>query len=314
MAASFAFAAFVTAAAASAADLPAYTKAPPPAPEASNIHGFFDAGFATDYMTHRGVLVINRGLTSQLSMGLSADIYKNKSNFINTITLYGGVWNDLASEQRDPLVGSLNEYDWWVGGKVGFAQNWTLDTQFIEFVSPIVGGFGRRDHVSVTLSYDDASWGLPIQLKPYINGWYTTNGSSDIAGLGKGQSGYVEFGMVPTLNWAKTYGVIWTAPTYISVGPKDYWNNGTLGCGTPTTPCSTSNAGVVSTGLTATVPITWISPSYGNWSVRGGFQYYHLINDALLLAQAPVGTGTASSYATAKRDVVVGFAGIGFNF
>jgi hypothetical protein len=46
--------------------------------------------------------------------------------------------------------------------------------------------------------------------------------------------------------------------------------------------------------------------------VRGGFQYYHLINDYLL--QGQVNTGTATSFATAQRDIVVGFAGVGFNF
>ncbi len=318
VAASFAFAAVVTVGAADAADL-TYKSPPPPAPEASNIHGFFDVGFAPDYMTHRGVLVTNTGLTTQVSAGLSVDLYKNKAGWINSVTVYGGVWNDLWSEQHDPQVGSLNEYDWWAGGKVGFAQNWMIDAQFISFISPMNpafpgnrGGFGTRDHVTATLSYDDTSWGLPIQIKPYITGWYQTSGSSDVGSSNTKGSGYVEFGMVPTLNWAKTYGVIFTAPTYVSVGPKDYWANGAPGCGSLTTPCSTSNAGLFSTGLTATVPVTWIPSSYGNWSVRGGFQYYHLINDILL--QDQVGLTTASSFATAKRDVVVGFTGVGFTF
>jgi hypothetical protein len=60
------------------------------------------------------------------------------------------------------------------------------------------------------------------------------------------------------------------------------------------------------------VPITWIPKNYGNWTVRGGFQYYHLINDYLL--QGQVNTGVAANYAAAKRDIVVGFGGIGFNF
>ena len=46
--------------------------------------------------------------------------------------------------------------------------------------------------------------------------------------------------------------------------------------------------------------------------VRGGFQYYHLMNDSLLLAQTL--TGTAAFYTTAKRDTTIGFAGLSFNF
>jgi len=88
--------------------------------------------------------------------------------------------------------------------------------------------------------------------------------------------------------------------------------SGVAGCGTIATPCAASNAGVFSTGLTATGPVTWIPSNFGHWSVRGGFQYYHLMNDSLLLAQTLI--GTASSYTTAKRDIAIGFAGLSFNF
>ena len=50
----------------------------------------------------------------------------------------------------------------------------------------------------------------------------------------------------------------------------------------------------------------------GKWYVDAGVQYYYLINDSLLLAQTL--TGTASSFATAHRDVLVAFAGFGFGF
>ena len=57
----------------------------------------------------------------------------------------------------------------------------------------------------------------------------------------------------------------------------------------------------------------WLIPTrWGNWYAKGGFQYYHIINDSLLLAQTIV--GTASSYATAHREVWVGYAGLGFTF
>ncbi len=61
------------------------------------------------------------------------------------------------------------------------------------------------------------------------------------------------------------------------------------------------------------MPIDFLIPTrLGNWYISGGVQYYHLINDSLLLAQTFV--GTASSFSSAHRDVTVGFAGIGFTF
>jgi hypothetical protein len=50
----------------------------------------------------------------------------------------------------------------------------------------------------------------------------------------------------------------------------------------------------------------------GNWYADAGFQYYHLVNDSLLLAQTV--TGTASTFATAHCDIVVAFGGVGFGF
>jgi hypothetical protein len=105
-----------------------------------------------------------------------------------------------------------------------------------------------------------------------------------------------------------------SAPTWVTVGPSSYWNRGVTGCGTSAlTPCETDGAGVFSTGLSAKMPIDFLIPTrLGNWYITGGFQYYHLINDSLLLAQTF--TGTATSFATAQRDITVGFAGFGFTF
>jgi hypothetical protein len=53
--------------------------------------------------------------------------------------------------------------------------------------------------------------------------------------------------------------------------------------------------------------------------VKYGFQYYHIINDALLAAQeltaGASGISTVNgTFPQAQRDVFVGFGGIGFTF
>jgi hypothetical protein len=114
----------------------------------------------------------------------------------------------------------------------------------------------------------------------------------------------VEIGLVPTLDLKKITGTPLTiaAPTWVTVGPTSYWNRGVTGCGVAiTTPCSLSNAGG---GLALKETLDWLVPTrWGNWYAKGGFQYYHIINDSLLLAQTF--TGTASSYPTAHREVWV---------
>src|ERR1700675_3442369 len=114
---------------ASAADLK--LKAPPPPPsEPLDIHGFMDVSFKNDYITPRGLLVTNSGLTTQILMGLVFDVYKSKGGFINDISFSGGVWNDLWSNQHNPVVDSWNEFDWFAGMNVKFAQDWTFGVQY----------------------------------------------------------------------------------------------------------------------------------------------------------------------------------------
>src|SRR5215470_18970198 len=105
-----------------AADMP--VKAPAPVVEPLDMHAFFDVSFKNSYITPRGLLVTNTGLTTQILGGIAADVYKDKSGFINLVSFYGYVWNDLWSAQKHPTASSWNEFDWAVGMSVKFAQNW----------------------------------------------------------------------------------------------------------------------------------------------------------------------------------------------
>jgi hypothetical protein len=288
-----------------------YAPSPEP-PFGSAIHGFVDFTFKNDFMTPRGVLVTNTGLTTQILSGLSLDIYKGPG-LISNVSLSAGVWNDLWSEQNSATVGPWNEFDWFAGVSFTVARNWYVGVQFIQFDSP-PGFFAARSNVETTLGYDDSKSGWPIALHPYVKWFYEVAGTSTVV-VGKNSgTNDVELGIVPTYV-IKSFSrpITLTAPTWITVGPTTYWNDGTPGCGAlSTSPCAKSNAGVFSTGLEARMPLDFIPRAYGNWYVKGGVQYYHIINDSLLLAQTFV--GTAPSYADAHRDVAVGFGGMGFTW
>lgn len=296
-----------------AADLP--YKAPPPEPEPTlDIHGFFDVQFKNDYMTPRGLLVTNTGLTTQVLSGLVLDLYKDKNGFINKVSFVGGTWNDLWSEQHNPFVGAWNEFDWFIGTEVVFARDWTFSAQLVQFLSP-PNNFHTETNAEFTLRYSDKGFGvLPIAINPYVRLWWAASGDSNVVVGDRGNTYYVEFGMTPTLDLTKQgTPLILTAPTWTSVGPASYWNRGITGCGPSVfSPCELSNQGVFSTGLKGTIPLTFVPARLGKWYVDLGVQYYHLINDSLLLAQTF--TGTAGSFATAHRDVAVAFAGFGFSY
>jgi len=296
-----------------AADLN-YYKAPPSEPAPTlDIHGFFDVSFKNDYITPRGLLVTNTGLTVQILSGIVFDLYKDRNGFINKVSIVGGTWNDLWSEQRHPLVGAWNEFDWFVGMDVLFAQNWKFGVQYVQFLSP-PGNFHAENNVEFTLAYSDKWMGWPVALNPYVKLFWAVSGDSTVVVGDQGKTYDVEIGIVPTLELAKYVApIVLTAPTWVRVGPSTYWNRGITGCGvSPFTPCAASNAGVFSTGITGKVPLAFIPARFGKWYADAGFQYYHIINDSLLLAQTF--TGTAASFNTAHREIGVVFAGFGFGF
>jgi len=305
-------------------------KAPPPPPPALDVHGFVDVTFLNDYITPRGLLVTRTGLTTQVASGLALDVYKNKGGFFNDVSFNAGVWNDLWSEQHDPHVGAWNEFDWWVGMNVVFARDWTFGAQYIEFIPPaadLATSFPATEHnIEFSLSYDDTSWGWPIPIHPYAKLFYEIQGPSTVVLGKKGDTYDVELGIVPTLDTVKYTGLplVLTAPTWVTVGPTDYWNRNdgtTNACGTlSSSPCSLSNAGVVSTGLQGKLALDAVVPKqFGNWYVKGGARYYHIINDALLGAQEFTGAAGGASnvignFPSAHRDIGVVYAGFGFGF
>jgi hypothetical protein len=294
-----------------AADMAVKAPYKAPEPEGLDVHGFIDISFKNDYITPRGLLVTNTGLTTQILGGFAWDLYKSKDGFINGVSVYTYVWNDLWSKQNHPKVGSWNEFDWAVGTSIKFAQHWKFGVEYIEFLSP-PGNFSQERNIEFTLAYDDSWMGFAITINPYVKLFYEASGPSTVTTGKNGDIYDIEIGMVPTLGLKKYTGlpITLSAPTWITVGPAAYWNIGGNVCGANL--CSTDNAGVFSTGLTAKWAMDVVPKRLGSWYAKAGFQYYHIINDNLLLAQT--NTGTASSFATAHKDITVGFAGVGTNF
>jgi hypothetical protein len=268
-----------------------------PSDPPSAIHGFNDITVKNDYITPRGLLVSSNRFTTQILNGLVLDAYHNPTQPVDDIAFVAGIWNDIDSGQDHKTVGPWNEFDWFVGVNFEVYKIWTFGASYVAFLSP-PGNFSTEHNVEFSLQLDDSGLLAPIALHPYAKLFYQFAGPSVVV-TGTGGTFDVEMGVVPTLDLhpfnipAKL-----TAPSWITVGPSDFWGGG-------------GNAGVVSTGLTATWPLDMVPRQYGNWNIHYGVQYYHIINDRLLLAQRLIGSAEGGS---GHRDVVVGFAGIGLNF
>lgn len=247
---------------------------------AKDVHGLLDIVFKNDYITPRGLLVTNTGLTIQVLSILNLDIYKDPNQFINSVSLNLGVWNDIWTNQHDPTAGSWNELDWFIGLTFSIRNNWKFQAEFLEFLSP-PGNFTPENNAEFTLTYDDSCWKWPLTFYPYVKLFWAISGDSTVIVGKPGGTYYVELGMLPTIKFENScFPVTFTAPTWLSMGPADFWNGGELALKD-----SHSNFGVFSTGLKGTIPLQFIPKRLGNWYADIGFQEYYLINNNLLQAQ-----------------------------
>lgn len=306
--------------------------APLPAPfDQLDVHGYLDISFMNEYVTGNGLLV-HGSLTTHTAQGLIFDIYKDKGGFINDFSVEVGTYNDLWSRQNDVHVGSWNEFDWWVIGSVKFAQYWSFSAMYIPFLFPAHDQSNTNPpateyNMQLLLAYDDSWTGYPITFNPYMKLWDHISGPSNVV-LGKGKDA-IEFflGMTPTIDLKKYWGlpVTLSAPTWFTFGPSNFWNthNGSAFvnvCGPlSNAPCALSNEGYFSTGLTGKTPLdSWIPKRLGNWYAKYGFQYYHIINQALQAAQEYTDASGIpnfnETFPQTKRDIVVAFGGVGMSF
>ena len=162
------------------------------------------------------------------------------------------------------------------------------------------------------IALNDSFTGWPITFNPYVTWYYEFKGNNvnqmPACFSCANDNGDFTIGMTPTVS-GKLWGMPWLtvkAPTYVTVGPSSFWTNPTC-CGV----ASSGGVGVFTTGLTFVAGLTWIPSNLGSWYAKAGFQYYDVINNALVASNV-VSIGTTANWAT--KDIIVGFAGIGVGF
>lgn len=264
-------AATLLALAAAAALAPCAARADDPSPLA--IHGFGDFQLSNDYLTPRGLLVTNKGATIQVLDGLVFDFYHSPSSPINDIALVAGIWNDIDTDQHAANVGAWNEFDWFIGPDFKIGQNLDLSIQYVQFISP-PGNFNDEQNIETSLKFSD-NLSSDFTINPYVKWFYAVSGSSTVVTGAKGGTFDIEIGAVPALDLGS---VKLSFPTWITVGPADYWGG-------------TDNWGVFTTGIKATVPLDFVPSQLGHWSAHIGIQDYTMLNSELVRAQELVGTG-----------------------
>lgn len=256
-----------------------------------SLHGFGDVSLKNDYVTPRGLVVTTEGATVQVLNGL---VLVTPGG----VAIHAGTWVDLnpGYSRRDGNITAVNEFDFFVGISGKVAEGLTAGVEYIQFISgqPSVA-FSDERNIEFSLKYADKPTG-GFSFNPYAKLFWAVDSRSSTVVTGKaGDTFDVELGAVPTYT---TGALTLSAPTWITVGPETYWGLGANKDG---------NVGVVSTGLKASTPLSFLKGG-ANANVYAFGQYFHLINDNLVRAKQILNSGDS------KRDHVVFGVGMGFGF
>ncbi len=257
--------------------------APPP----SNVHALVNIEFANEYVTPRGMLVRDQGLTIQPLLLGFISVYKG-DGFINGVTLIPGVWNDLGTHSisvhapynSEPRI-AWSELDPIAGVEIGFGKHFTLDVTYTAFIEQILD-IGTSEHLDTKLSFDDSSYFKGFGFHPYVEYWQELDGKATDAdvpykvfgnkGSGPGSSYYFQAGIDPTYTFDKLGGLKLEAPIDVLLPNSDFYGEYYA---------SASTVGLVAASLKGTIPLNFMPKGYGHWSFHAGFKYMYFVDDNL---------------------------------
>lgn len=258
-------------------------------PPSSRLHIFIQNEFSDKYLTPRGLLVENEGVSWQPLVILLANLYSADKGFLTDATLTPGIWNCVNSHKDGPENKNWNEVDPFIGLTLKFFKDFQLDTTYTAFVSQN-GSFNTSTNLDVKLTYHD-HFIEGFSLNPYVEYFdELTNKATFVLVPATSQKGfYFVLGIDPTYTFKTPWvPVTIDIPTYVSFVSNNFYQkfDGSGGG---------SGVGVFSTEFRVSAPLTFIPKSYGNWTVYTGVQYYYINNQGAIDGNAAYGAAAPST-------------------
>lgn len=242
----------------------------------SRLHALFNLEVSDKYLTPRGMIVQDEGVTIQpLFLGF-LDAYDGKPDaFLSDITLIAGFWSDYATDSIPEGLGAGSsetnfiEIDPILGVSFGLGKNFKLDVTYTAFCMQILD-IGTSEHLEVKLGYNDTDLLGAFALHPYVSFWKELdNKATAAANFGVDSSYYFEVGVTPGVQLGK---VKLEAPLRALL-PDDEFYGETFG--------DSSTVALWEVGLKATVPMDFMPKGYGSWSAHLGVRYMNFVDDNL---------------------------------
>jgi hypothetical protein len=272
----------------------AFTATPAARADGSKVNVLVNFEVSDKYLTPRGMIVADHGLTYQQLLLAFVDLYKS-DGFISDVTFIPGVWADFTSHPIPIHLKGKGAADWVetdpiAGLSTKFAKDFKLDLTYTAFDMHILD-IGTSQHFSAQLSFDDSPYLKDFALHPYVLFWQELDGKATAAANFKvPSSNYFDVGIDPSATIAA-----WKieAPLRMLLPNTNFYG---------THFAKHSTVGLYEVGLKASTNLGFMPAGYGSWSFHIGFKYMKFVDKNLqhLAISGGFGnpkTGTFQSYA-----------------
>ncbi|HET9269156.1 MAG TPA: hypothetical protein VFO31_13370 [Vicinamibacterales bacterium] len=269
-----AVAALVVGALAVAAPALAQTPAPAPAPPADakpntgRVSLSAGADWTTDYY-FRGILQEDRDWIVQPYGDITFKLMEGTPAFGN-LGLTVGLWNSLHGGPTG-IDGNRTDPDLWYESdfytKVGwtFLEDFSSAIIYTAYMSPN-DSFRTVQELAFSLGYNDSKLLGPFALNPSVLVAFEVKGQAD---AGRHRGVYLQAGIAPgyTFNAKGTYPVTLTVPLLVGMSLSEYYEFGTG---------NDDTFGFFQGGVAVAVPLAFIPPSFGSWTIKGSLNVLQL--------------------------------------
>ena len=263
---------------------PLRAQAPAPVTNAGRLSFTGGVDVLSSYM-FRGIRQDDRGVVAWPAADVGVVLFEGEGA-LKSLGLNVGLWNSLHSGPtgRDGPTGKIwYESDFYSSLTLAVRGGVRMGASYTAYLSPN-NSFRTVKEVGFTLALDDSA--RPVPLSPYALVAIEIEGQAD-GGAGSGT--YLELGIKPGLSAGTRLAV--SFPVKVGLSLNDYYEG----------PAGSSSFGYVETGAVATVPLTFVAPGFGTWSVRGGVSV--------------LGLGASlQSLNGGRRAKVVGLLGLGMSY
>ena len=195
----------------------------------------------------------------------------DQAGALTALSVTGGFWNSLHTgptgsdsvTASDPKI--WYEFDGYVRLSAVLWEDLTTYALYTAYVSPN-NLFGTVQELAFGVAYNDAKLLGPFALNPSFLVAFELDGQAD---AGADQGVYAQIGIAPgyTFFAESAYPLAVSVPLAVGLSLSDYYEFGTG---------SDDTFGYFSGGVTASVPLAFVSPAFGKWLVKGGVTVLYL--------------------------------------